>query len=193
MIVSIHELMLHFRWWCEMVVLPEVIACAWACPTWSDLSNVTGSHGSMFCAFAAFSRLFSYYSSSTKCSTAVQVPGLPEVTEGQYPPYWGLFIASDVIKRHVEGSSLGWVVPMRKQDVCACATKSCAISALLSPFHRKWRHQASRHSFGFPWKGNVLACATNICTISDQTSPVGLPLENMRACMHDRKYPWGAL
>ena len=78
-------------------------------------------------------------------------------------------------------------------ELCPCATKSCAISALLSPFHRKWRHQASRHSFGFPWKGNVLACATNICIISDQTSPVGLPLENMRACMHDRKYPWGAL
>ena len=27
--------------------------------------------------------------------------------------------------------------------VCACATGSCTISALVGPFHRKWRHQTS--------------------------------------------------
>ena len=44
---------------------------------------------------------------------------------------------------------------------------------------------------GFPWKGRVRACATGSYAISDQTSPVGIPLENMVARMHDRKCPWG--
>ena len=51
--------------------------------TGSDVSHVTGNNvtGSMFCACKAFPALFSYYSSSTKCSTVVQVPWLPKVTE----------------------------------------------------------------------------------------------------------------
>jgi len=36
---------------------------------------------------------------------------------------------------------------------CACATGSCAISALVGPFHRKWRHQTSRDPFGVPLEG----------------------------------------
>ena len=107
---------------------------------------------------------FSYCSSSTKCTIAHDRHGyrmwrdplgrvrcahvLPEVA--QYPPYWGLFTGSDVIKRHVTPS-------------------------------------------GFPWKGMVRACATGSCAISDQTSPVGLPLENMGARMLDRKCPCGVI
>ena len=41
--------------------------------------GATGSHVMHAQPFPAF---FSYYSSSTKCSTVVQVPWLPEVTEG---------------------------------------------------------------------------------------------------------------
>ena len=55
-----------------------------------------------------FPALFSYYSSSTKYNTVVQVPWLPEVTEGHVSPW-----------------------------VCTCATGSCTISALMGPFDRK--------------------------------------------------------
>ena len=41
----------------------------------------------------------------------------------------------DVMSRDPEGVSIG--------RVCACATASCSISALLGPFNRKWRHQMS--------------------------------------------------
>jgi hypothetical protein len=61
--------------------------------------------------------LFSYYS-STKWSTVVQVPWLPEVTEG-----------------HVTTSGFHWV--------CACPTGSRAISALVGSFHHKWRYETS--------------------------------------------------
>ena len=52
--------------------------------------------------------LYYYYSSSTKCSTVVQVAWAPEVTEChvtpkevvQYPTKWNLFTGSDVIKHH---------------------------------------------------------------------------------------------
>ena len=37
----------------------------------------------MFCACLAFS---SYYNSSTKCSTVVEVPWLPEVNKGHVTP-----------------------------------------------------------------------------------------------------------
>ena len=73
-------------------------------------------------------------------------------------------------------------------EVSACTTESCAISALLGPFHRKWGHQASHDSKGFPWNGGVRTCATGsreFLPIREsfdrkwrhQTSPVGLPLE----------------
>ena len=39
--------------------------------------------------------------------------------------------------------------------VRACATESWAISALMEPFHRKWRHPK-----GFPWKICERACTT---------------------------------
>ena len=74
-------------------------------------SDVTGSQGSTF--FPRFPALFSYYSSSTKCSTVVQVPWLPD----------------ERMSRDPEGVPFG--------EVCACATGSCAISALVEFFHRK--------------------------------------------------------
>jgi len=63
--------------------------------------------------------------------------------------------------------------------LCACATGSCAISALVGPFHRKWRHKSSRDPLGFPWKGGVRACATGSCTISTLVGPF---LFRVRAC-----------
>ena len=104
--------------------------------------------------------LFSYYS-STKCSTVVQIPGLPEVTKGQvtpkevplvwfhacgtgssqYSPYWGLFTGNDVIKRHVTPKEFPW-----KGGLQACATGSCAVSDQMSPVE-------------FPWKIWERACA----------------------------------
>ena len=45
---------------------------------------------------------------------------------------------------------------------------------------------------GFSWMG-VRACATGSCAISYQTSPVGLPLENMGAHMRDRKCSCGVI
>ena len=54
----------------------------------------------------------------------------PEVA--QYPPYWGIFTGNDVIKRHVTPKGLIW-----KGEVCACATESCTISALVGSFHLK--------------------------------------------------------
>ena len=70
-------------------------------------SDVTGSQGSTF--FPPFPALFSYYSSST----VVQVPWLPD----------------ERMSRDFEGVPLG--------EVWACATGSCAISALVEFFHRK--------------------------------------------------------
>ena len=95
--------------------------------TGSDVSHVTGS---MLCVCATGSRAFFSYSSSTKCSTVVQVAWLPDVTKdhlttkgapwlrcphaqpkvAQYAPYWGLFIGNEVIKRHMTPrGSLGMV------------------------------------------------------------------------------------
>ena len=128
--------------------------------------------------------LYYYYSSSTKCSTVVQVPWLPEVIEGH------------------EGH-----VTLKEWKGCACATGSCAISALVGPFHWKWRHQTS------PEGDSLGSCGISIQTSprsdrrtpegggrgvhmrnrklhnirpsgafwSEMTSPVGLPLENMEA------------
>jgi hypothetical protein len=114
----------------RVVVLPEVIACS--CATGSDVNHVTRSDvitGSMFWTCPAFTHVFSYYS-SRKCSTVVQVPGLPEVTEGHVTP---------------KGFHLG--------EVCACATESGAIFVLVETFHRKWRHQTSRGLEGIPLEG----------------------------------------
>ena len=85
--------------------------------SWTE-EAMTGSNvitGSMFCACPAFPALFSYYSSSTKCSTVVQVPWLRDVTG------------------HVTHSWFPWV--------CAWATISCAITSLVGPFDRKWRYE----------------------------------------------------
>ena len=73
----------------------------------------------------------------------VQVPWLPEVTKG-----------------HVNPSGF--------PSVCAFATGSCAISALVGPFDRKWRYETSprsdrRSPEGVEW---VCACATGSCAIS---------------------------
>jgi hypothetical protein len=96
-------------------------------------------------------------SSSTKCSTVVQVPWLPEVIEGH--------------ECHVT---------LKEWKGCACATGSCAISALVGPFHWKWRHQTSP-------EGDSLGS----CEISIQTSPCSdrrIPEGGGRGvCMHNRK------
>ena len=39
--------------------------------------------------------LYYYYSSSTQCSTVVQVPWLPEVTEGHVTPKGGHFVCPE--------------------------------------------------------------------------------------------------
>ena len=54
----------------------------------------------------------------------------------------------DVIKRHLTPKRFPW-----KGGVRACATENCAISTLLWPFHRKWRHQTSRDPEGVPLEG----------------------------------------
>ena len=141
-----------------------------SCATGSNVRHVIRSDvitGSMFCACPAFTRVFSYYS-STKCSTAVQVPGLPEVTEGHVTP---------------KGFHLG--------EVCACATGSGAIFVLVETESDVIKRLVA--SKGFHWKGGVRACTTRCYSISDETLPVVLPLENIGARMHDRKYTWCAL
>ena len=51
----------------------------------------------------------------------------------------------DVIKLHVTSKEFRW-----KGGVLACATRSCAISAQVGPFNRKWRHQTSCDHVEFP-------------------------------------------
>jgi hypothetical protein len=74
----------------------------------------------------------------------------------------------DVTKSHVTPKEFPW-----KGGVRTCTTGSCTLSAQVGPFHRK--------------------DGVHACTIFDQRSPVGLPLENMGARMHDRKCPWGMI
>ena len=71
----------------------------------------------------------------------------------------------------------------------ASTTGSCAIFALVWPFHRSDLIKHHVTPKGFPWKGRVRAYATRSCAISDQTSTIGLTLENMGARMRDRKFP----
>ena len=78
-------------------------------------------------------------------------------------------------------------------EVCACAIESGVIFALVRSVHWEWRHQTSRDPDGISLEGWVRAWATGNCAISDQTSPVGLPLENMAACIRNRKCTLGAL
>jgi hypothetical protein len=99
--------------------------------------------GSMLCAY-----------SNTKCSTVIQVPGLPEVTKGHVTP---------------KGFHLG--------EMYACAT-------------RKWRNIRPSEDFkplvmssNVTWLRRDSIGRVGCCTISDQTSPVGLPLENIGARM----------
>jgi hypothetical protein len=99
--------------------------------TWPKVTLITWPEG-CFAHAQPVPALFSYYCSSTKCSKVVQVAWPPDVTEGRVTPKEESF-----------------------REVCACATRSCTISALLGHFHRKWRHQTSRDPKGFPWKGGV--------------------------------------
>ena len=86
--------------------------------TWSHVTGSDVITGSMICACPEVHHaFFSYYSSSTKCSNVVQVPWLPEVTEG-----------------HVNPLGFPWV--------CACTTGSCAISSLVWWF---WSYSCRRH------------------------------------------------
>ena len=96
--------------------------------TWPDAAlTVTRSHGRDRVRMRNhFRRFFSYYSSST----VVHVTGLPEVT-----------------KCHGTPSRFTWL--------CACATGSCAISALVGPFYQKWRYETSLRSDPF---GGSLGC-----------------------------------
>ena len=62
--------------------------------------------------------LYYYYISSTKCSTVLQVPWLPDVMEVTWPR-----------------RCFPWAH--------ACTTGSCAISVLVGLFDRKWHHETS--------------------------------------------------
>ena len=97
---------------------------------------------SMFCTCATNSRVCFLTISS---STVVQVPWLPEVTQG-----------------HVTPSGFPWVR--------ACAIESCAISALVGPFDRKWRYETSPRSDRRSPEG-VCPCATGSCAISALVGP----------------------
>jgi hypothetical protein len=74
------------------------------------------------------------------CSTVVQVPGLPEATSGH-------------------------ATPSGFPCVCACATASCAIFALVGPFHQKWRYE------------------TSPVVTDGHVTPFGVPLGEVRACV----------
>ena len=113
--------------------------------------------------------LFSYYS-STKCSTVVQIPGLPEVTKGQVTP---------------KEVPLVWFH--------ACGTGSCPIFTLLGSFHRKWRHQTSRDPEGITLEGWVASMRNRKLRSIRSNVTRRVPLENMGARMRDWKYPWGDL
>jgi hypothetical protein len=106
--------------------------------------GATGSH----VTWEVIPAFFSYYGSSTKCNTVVKVSWLPEVTEG-----------------HVTPSGLPWV--------CACATGCCAISVLVGPFDRKWRHQTS--PVGMSWKSRDRKCPWgafyDVCILLSFSSP----------------------
>ena len=67
----------------------------------------------------------------------------PEVA--QYPPYWGLFTESDVIKRHV--TPKGFTC---KRGMRACATGSRGFSLLESLL--TGNDLIKRHPHSFPWK-----------------------------------------
>ena len=57
--------------------------------TENDISHVTGVTSSPEMTsheVTSFSSIFSYYSSSTKCSTIVHVPWLPDMTKGHVTP-----------------------------------------------------------------------------------------------------------
>jgi hypothetical protein len=102
--------------------------------------------------------IFSYYSSSTTCSTVVQVAmatgtyrrshdpeGVPvkgcahaQPEVALYPPYRGLFTRNDVIKRHVNSKRFPW-----KGEVSACATGSRGFVPIRKHFDQKWGHQSS--------------------------------------------------
>ena len=81
----------------------------------NDVSHVTRS---MFYACATVTMFF---------LTIVVVQNVPLRMTGS-----SMAIECDVIKRHVTLKQFPW-----KGEVCACATGSCAISALLGPIHRK--------------------------------------------------------
>ena len=90
------------------MVLPEVTLTG-SDVTGSDDVHMTGSDRMRMHNWYI---LYYYYSSSTTCSTVVQVPWLPEVTERV-------------------------TLPRRDGRMYACATESCAISSLVGPFDRK--------------------------------------------------------
>jgi hypothetical protein len=86
----------------------------------------------------------------------------------------------DVIKRHVTPKGFPW-----KGGVCACATESCAIFALVGPFHRGdviKRHLISK---GFLWKGGVRNIRSSV---TRSTSPGKYGIAHAY-----RKCPSGAL
>jgi hypothetical protein len=55
---------------------------------------------------------------------------------------------------HCAWPEVAWLPDVTPKGVPleGCAIGSCGISALLGPFHRKWRHQTSRDPEGDPWK-----------------------------------------
>ena len=113
--------------------------------------------------YSVHARLFSYYSS--KCNTVIQVPWLPEVTEGH-------------------------VTPLGFPRVCACAT--CTISTpIVGPFVRKWRvffsyfFFFSSHFFHlFPFFFYMSITISDMYMLSGceliDTENISLPSQNMK-------------
>ena len=123
----------------------------WGGATGSDVTGQIFPH-TFFPRFFLIPALFTYYSCSTS-STVGQVLWLPEVTE-------------------VHPKGFPWVR--------ACATGSCAISALVGSFHWKPRHQTSRDLFGVLLEGwGTRMHNLKLCNIRSEV-PLGCSLGRPR-------------
>jgi hypothetical protein len=181
------------------VELPEV---TWTDVTWPKVTSVTwpevcSVHARRFPAF------ISYYSSSTKYSTSTMATGC-DVTPKGVP--LGVHMHNRKL-RNIRPSGAFWP-EVTLWDVTRSDRRSRDPQRVFPGWGARMNNRKLhniRPSGDFPLEvtssnvtrrdsvGRVRACATGSCAISDQTSQVGLPLENMWARMRDWKCPCGAL
>ena len=111
---------------------------------------------SMLCACPVFSCAFSYYSSSTKCSTVAQVPWLPEVIYGHLTSlgflwvracptgswgsrpsgaFWQEMTSSNVSRRAFPGSHMIGCVLVVLSRTYASYYRFLALSLVIYPLH----------------------------------------------------------